>query len=110
MTLAVAFSGSQTATVGVEHTLATTVIAGTYVLVANLSNLAGGDTVEIRIKGKIFSGDGYTTELLDTYTGAQAEGQAYARSIPVVSDTLIVVTIKQTAGVGRVFDWKLLSL
>ena len=110
MSVAAVASGSQTAVITTEHTLAVAAAAGTYVLVVNLSNLASGDTVELRIKGKIFSGDGYTTELLDSYTDAQAEGQAYARSIPVATDTAITATLKQTAGTGRVFPWKLLLL
>ena len=110
MSVTVHGSGTQTATIGVEHVLDTTTVAGTYVFIVNLTNLVGGDTVELRVNGKVLAGDTPVADLMDAYTGVQTEGNVIARSIPIVTDLPIDVTIKQTAGTGRSFAWKLLQL
>ncbi len=110
MTLAVSASGTQTATISTEHTLYTSSAAGVFLLEVNLVNMASGDTVELRVKGKTLTGDSVAVKLLETYSGAQVEPDVIVRSIPVPDDLALVFTLKQTAGTGRSFPWKVLSL
>lgn len=109
MTVASNQSGSQTATVGTEHTLGVAVVAaGVYVLVVDTNALANGDVLELRLKTKA---KGSSTERLAyfvTYAHVQSEANKY--SVPVPVDAQLSCSLKQTAGTSRVFDWNLLSL
>lgn len=101
-------SGTQSATISTEHTLATITTAGVYVLRVDLNNLANGDRVVLRAKVKALSG-GTTRQLfVGVYEHAQAD--KIADSIPVPIAHEVVFTLQQTAGTGRSFDWSVLSL
>lgn len=103
-------SGTQTATISTEHTLnaGSFTSAKTYVLTVDLSNLANGDTVELRVKKKVLTGGTEKQIYLGTYSHAQLH--AVVDSIPVRSEYSVSFTLKQTAGTGRNFDWAVLSL
>lgn len=96
--------GSQTATVGVEHTLHTEVDSRNLSLIVDLDNLASGDTVELRCKTRVLSGGATREIILGTYSGDQED--EIIQSIPIVSPYECIFTLKQTAGVSRVFDWR----
>ena len=100
--------GSQTATIGVEHTLATVNTAGSYVLDVDLSNLAGGDKLILRVKKKIRSTGTTRTVYEASYIYAQSIPNV--SSIPVASIHEYVVTLEQTAGTGRAFNWEVVGL
>lgn len=110
MTLSVLASGTQAATISTEHALASSSAAGTYILEVDLSAMLTGDTVELRVKGKTLSGGSVTTKVMETYYDAQGEPDKVVRSIPVADDLALSFTLKQTAGTGRSFSWKVLSL
>ncbi|MDH5452679.1 MAG: hypothetical protein OEX14_04925, partial [Paracoccaceae bacterium] len=57
MAASVNTSGSQTATLTTEHTLATVSTAGTFQLAVDAANLVNGETVTLRIYGKARSTD-----------------------------------------------------
>jgi len=99
-------SGEQTAAIGTEHDLTTQTGVGVYVLAVDTTNMASGDTVEIRIKTKVKAGEAAVEGYCDTYTDAQTSPQKY--TVPVPVDTEITVTLKQTAGAARDFPWNLL--
>ena len=101
-------SGTQSATVSTEHDLATDTTNKTYVLVVDLANLVNGDTVELRLKTKVLSGDSEQLAYIAVYSHAQGVLNAY--SPPVPADISVKATLKQTAGTGRSFKWKLLAL
>jgi hypothetical protein len=101
-------SGTQTATVSTEHTLDTETTPGVYVLVADLSNLASGDTVILRLYTKYASGGTSRLAYMATYSHAQLEPNVY--SIPVPVDTELIATLQQTAGTSRDFYWNLLRI
>lgn len=103
-------SGTQTATVSTEHTLngGSFTSAKTYVLSVDLTNLANGDTVELRAKVKVISSGSEKLIYLGTYSHAQP--YPVVHSIPVRSEYSASFTLKQTAGTGRNFDWAVLSL
>lgn len=100
-------SGSQTAVISTEHTLATSTAGYTFVLVVDTANLANGDAVELRIYTKCKSGGTERLAYCRKYANAQEELIKY--SPPVPADVSCKATLKQTAGTGRVFDWSLLA-
>lgn len=108
MALAVVQQNTQAATVGTEHTLATETGSKVYVLVVDLGPLANGDVVELTIYTKVRSTSTERVAYSASYAHAQVEPNKY--SIPVPSDVSFKATLKQTAGTGRSFDWKLLSV
>jgi hypothetical protein len=109
MTVASNQSGSQTATIGTEHTLGTAITAaGVYVLVVDTNAMVNGDVLELRAKTKAKSGS--TSRLAYFVTYANAQGELNKYSVPIPVDTEVVFTLKQSAGTGRAFDWNILAL
>lgn len=109
MAVSVANSGTQTATINTEHTLATITTAGTYIYVVSMVNLAAAEVVELRIYTKI-AGSGETEQLAYYFPvrGTVSEMQIY--SIPVPSPISFKATLKQTSGTGRSFVWAVYAL
>lgn len=106
MTVGVKDSGSQTATVTTEHTLATITDAGIYQLMVDCNAMVGGatpDTLELRIYGKCRSGD--TERLMDVHRLIGAQSSPLFACKPVISPHSYKVTLKQTAGTGRAYPW-----
>lgn len=102
-------SGTQTATVTTEHTLATITDAGTYVLAVDTINMVNGDILELRAKVKVLSGGTTRQYVLAVY--ANAQGDPIKMSIPVPTLHEVVYTLKQTAGAaGRDFPWEVILL
>jgi len=101
-------SGTQTAVVTTEHTLATVATDGTFVLYVDTSNMVLIDELELRVKVKVTSGGTTREFLVATYTHVQ--GQPIKASIPCASINECVFTLKQTAGTARTFDWEIVKL
>lgn len=106
MAVAVKTSGSQTATVGTEHDLATITDAGVYVLVVDVNAMLGGTTPDLlilRAYGKARSSD--TERLLKAWSmiGVQSEKLFY--SPPIVSPHHLRLTLDQDTGTSRSFPW-----
>lgn len=108
MTVASVASGSQAATITTEHTLTTITTAGVYVLVVDTNVLVNGDVLELRAKTKAKTGSSSREAFFGAYRDAQGQPNKYSMPIPV--DVEIVLTLKQTAGTGRTFDWSVLKL
>ena len=106
--MAVQASGTQTATLGTEHTLATVTAAGTYYLEVDTAALAAGETLLLSQKVKTLSGG--TTRLESTGLYKHVQGVPIKRSVPIQSDQEYVATLKQTGGTGRAYPWKVMSL
>jgi YbbR domain-containing protein len=101
--------GTQVAIIGTEHALANRADGKTYVLVVDLTNLAGGDTVELRVKDTVHAGSAAATiAVLDSLTGVQAKTNYESQPVPAVHEADF--TLKQTAGVARTFEWSIRSL
>lgn len=99
-------SGSQVATIGTEHALATVTTQKTFVLSVDCANLAAGEYVEIKVKRDVRSTD--TTRTLHSRIVSWLE----AGVTPVVSMPPVpagggefVCTLKQLNGTGRAFPW-----
>lgn len=108
MAIAVVASGTQTATVSTEHTLATSTTGKTYVLVVDTAAMVNGDALELRLKTKVLSGGTSREAYLATFIHVQAQPNKY--SVPVPANIECVATLKQTAGTGRAYPWALLSI
>lgn len=104
MSTAVNTSGSQTATLTTEHTLATITAAGKYVLSVDVANLAdASETCTLRIYGKARSGD--TERLLESATVNGASIKKLIESPEVYSPHHLKATLEQNGGTGRAFPW-----
>lgn len=102
MTWTVDTSGSQTATIGTEHTLSTPTTSATYVLSVDCVNFVNGDLVELRCYDMV-DGVNYRQMWKGTYQHAQINNAKV--SPPIAVTTQAKFTLKQTAGTGRVFPW-----
>lgn len=101
-------SGTQTATVGTEHTLATITAAGSYVLHVDLSNLVNGDAVELICKTKVKSTS--TARQLFRVIFSHAQADPNVQCVPVVSPHSVEFILKQVTGTSRDFDWSVVTL
>jgi hypothetical protein len=107
MTVSVNTSGSQTASIGTEHTLATISSAGTYQMVVDTANLASGatpDIVFLNIYTKCRSTDTERLFMQHTLIGAQ-NLNVWASPPFGAASTDYVVKLKQSQGTGRAFPW-----
>lgn len=107
--MSVAASGTQSATPGTEHDLATAITtAGAYVLVVDCNALASGETVTIRGYEKVLSG------------GTQRKMWQYSMGWPITVPIMQSpafnleiegkVTLQQDGGSSRSFPWSLRKL
>jgi hypothetical protein len=99
-------SGSQTATIGTEHTLATVTTQKTLVLSVDCANLAAGEYVEIKVKRDVRSADA-TRTLYSRIVSWLEAGVTPVISMPPVpaGGGEFVGTLKQLNGTGRAFPW-----
>lgn len=95
-------SGSQTATIGTEHILATPTTVATYVFSVDTVNLVNGDLVELRVYDMV-DGTNYRQMWKGTYQHVQINNAK--ASPPIAVTTQAKFTLNQQAGTGRVFPW-----
>ena len=99
-------SGSQTATVNTEHTLATITTNKTFVAYVDCNALAAGEYVELKVKRDARSAD--ATRTLHTRIVSWLEA-AMTPIIKLPADSggggEYVVTLRQLNGTGRAFPW-----
>lgn len=107
MAWAVSASGTQTAVVGTEATLATDTTNATYYFQVRTNNMANGDMVELRIYTMTLAA-GTLETTWKTTIGLSLPVTTVIASPPQPSDQSIRVTLKQIAGTAKQFDWKLL--
>lgn len=100
-------SGTKLAT-GAEDTLATIATPRNLVLLVDLSNMAAGDTVTLRVK-RAAKPAGLTRSVYEeVFSGVQ--DVPIAISAPIPSPTSASFTLQQSAGTMRNFDWAVESL
>lgn len=100
-------TGTLSAVIGTEAVLATDTTNATYYFQVRLNNVVGNDVVELRIYTMTLPA-GTLEVTWKTTIGPSPPPTIVIASPPQPSDQSIRVTIKQVAGVGRNFDWKLL--
>lgn len=103
-----AASGTQAATIGVEHTLDTETTISTYVLVVDCNAMVAGDTLELRAKVKTLGGSTERLAYIETLNGAQTAPVFLSVPIPTVHS--VKFTLEQTTGTGRSYDWSVVGL
>lgn len=108
---AVNTSGSQTATVSTEHTLATVTSAGVFQLAVDLAAMTDGttpDITRIRIYSKARSAD--TERLVEVYEFIGSQGKPLFFTIPLIQAVSNYrVTLQQIQGTGRAYPWAVLE-
>lgn len=98
-------SGTQTATIDTEHTLATITTAGVFQLLVDVVNMVDGDELELRIDIKVLTGSTARTIFHATYAHEQGVDANVVISPPIPSVYSIAFTLLQDVGTGRSFDW-----
>lgn len=100
--------GTQTAVISTEHTLAQNSNANTFQFSVDMTNMANGDITELRVYRIV------NASAIQIANGIYANIQAnplkeyrFTASQGVANG--IKVTLKQTGGTGRNFDWELLA-
>src|SRR3989442_36737 len=107
MALSEESSGTQTATISTEHSLAAPTTANVRILVVDTNAMANGDVLELRIKQKVLSGG---TERVAFYAAfANVQFEPILISLPVAQFRGGTFTLTQTAGTGRAFPWQILT-
>lgn len=106
-------SGTQTATVGTEHFLSSPNVAGVYTFHVDTVNMAAGDTLELRIYQMVLTGGTQRVVYLVQYAGAQPTDDLIKVSVPIANEltdtNALRFSLKQIAGTGRAYPWKVLS-
>lgn len=105
-------TGTQTATITTEHTLRDVAAAGTYTLHVDLSAMAAGDVMELRIYQIVLTGGTRRVAYFQRFDGAQPTDNMIAISVPISNELTdagsLRFTLKQTFGTGRAYPWKVL--
>src|SRR4051812_650717 len=106
-------SGTQTAVITTEHTLLDVAIAGTFTLHVDAVNMASADIVELRIYQMVLTAGTRRVAYIQKYYGAQITDDLIKISVPISNELTdagaLRFTLKQTAGTGRAFPWKVLK-
>ncbi len=106
-------SGTQTATITTEHTLLDVAVAGTFTFHVDQVNMAAGDIVEFRIYQNVLTGGTRRVAYFQSYFDAQPADDLIKISVPISNELTdagaLRFTLKQTAGTGRAFPWKVLA-
>lgn len=99
-------SGTQAATLTVEHTLVTTAVPGFYELHVDINALAGGETVVLRLKESVLESG--TVREVGYASIAGAAAAPFIRSLgPFSFPRGVTATLTQTGGTGRSYPWRL---
>ncbi len=106
-------TGTQTATVTTEHFLSSPNVAGAFMLVVDMINMAANDVVELRAYQMVLTGGTARVVYFMAYYGAQATDEMITVSDIVYNElaetNAVRFSLKQTFGTGRAFPWKVLK-
>lgn len=105
---AIESSGTQTAVLTTEHTLATPTTLNNRVVLVDAFALQAGETLTLRIKGKVLTGGTERIIREAVFTGPIYE--ANVQSMPAVMPFGGTITLTQTGGTGRSYDWSVVTL
>lgn len=113
MTVTAKGSGTQTATIGTEHTLLDIAAAGTYTFHVDAASMFAGDVVELRIYQIVLAGGTRRVAYMARFFDAQPTDDMIKLSVPISNELgdagALRFTLKQTNGIGRAYPWKVLS-
>jgi hypothetical protein len=98
-------SGTQTAVINTEHTLTNPTGSKWYSAYVDTTNMTTGDITEIRVYVLIKSAGSYIQYWIDTKVDSQSPNPlVYVPPFP--SDLGYKLTLKQTNGTGRAYDFR----
>lgn len=97
-------SGSQSAVIGTEHTLYNPTTNKWFTAYVDTANMVSGDTTIITVYVLVITAGTYRIYFQNTYSGAQTFPLVYIAPLP--SDVGWKLTLKQTTGTGRTYDWR----
>jgi hypothetical protein len=110
MSVSVAFSGSITPTLNVQHIFGTINAAGVYYLEVDCSNMTFGDDIEIRVTSKVPAGT-VGALYFNAYSHQQATQLKGSPPLITEGSSGMMLTIRQTAGsTMKNFPFKVLSI
>lgn len=105
-------SGTQAASISTEHTLLDVAVAGLYTFHVDTVNMVSGDVLELRIYQIILTGGTRRVAYYAEFQHAQDPDDYIKISVPIGNELTdagsLRFTLKQTAGTGRNFAWKVL--
>jgi len=99
-------SGTQTATGGVD-VLTDTVDNKYFTFKIDLSNMAAGDTTVLKIYDMVLNGGTLALWFTKTFVNAQTNPIFFLAPLWITEE--IKITLQQTAGTNRNYDWALLE-
>lgn len=106
-------TGTQTAVIGTEEFLSSPNAAGVYTLHVDTVNMAAGDVLELRVYQIVLTGGTSRVAYVVQYAGPQPADDLIKISVPIANDLTdtnsLRFSLKQTAGTGRAFPWKVLQ-
>lgn len=102
MTWTLDSSGSQTATIGTEHILASPTTNATYAFSVDCVNMVNSDQLELRCYDMV-DGSNYRQVWKGSFSNVQINVGKVSPPLAVTAQAKF--TLKQTAGTGRVFPW-----
>ena len=108
-------SGTQSpAVVGTEHFLSSPNVAGVFQFVVDTVNMQQADILELRVYQMVLTGGTQRVVYYELFAGAQVADDLIKVSVPAANDltdtNALRFSLKQTAGTGRNFPWKVLQL
>ena len=113
MTVSAFASGTQTAVISTEHFLSSPNVAGVFTLHVDTNAMQTGDTVELRVYQMVLTGGTQRVQQYSFFSDAQPTDDKIKVSNPIgneLTDTnSLRFSLKQTAGTGRSFPWKVLT-
>lgn len=105
-------SGTQTATIGTEHTLTDVNTSGTFTLHVDTNAMIAGDSLELRVYQMVLTASTRRVAYFQNYFDAQSADDKIKITIPIsneLTDTgALRFSLKQVTGTGRSFPWKVL--
>lgn len=113
MAVTAAEKGTKTAEIGVAHALLKVAEAGTFTFHVDTINMAAGDVLELRIYQMVLTGGTTRVAYFNRWDGAQTVDDLIKISVPISNELTdsesLKFELKQTAGTGRAFPWKVLK-
>lgn len=109
-------TGTQTTVLTTEHTLLDVAVAGTFTLHVDLTLMAAGDIVELRIYQIVLTGGTRHVAYYARFEGAQPTDDAVKISVPISNELTdsgsLRFTLQQnriSGGTIHAFPWKVLK-
>jgi hypothetical protein len=113
MPVSVASSGSQTATLATDHTVATLSApanGGVYLWRVDTANLVNGETLILTLKTRARAADTTRQVYQGVFAHIQSDPIKDSPAIAIENGNELVAILRQEGGTGRAFPWSLKRL